>query len=518
MRSQMRQRSKGRVYLIGAGPGDPELITVRGRGLLNGCDVVVYDSLVPAELIVTLPEYVELYYVGKRPGRHSRSQEDINRLLVELAGKGKNVARLKGGDPFVFGRGAEEARFLKENNVEFEIIPGVTSGFAAPATSLIPCTDRERASYVIIATGHKAVEKEISSVPWDWVAQARKGTIVIYMGVGELERIVGRLLDHGMPGDIPSAIIERGTLPTQRVITAPLKSLFKKAKGENIRPPAIIIIGDVVDLRPYLQLSGRSPLLGVRVMVTRPADQAQQIYDTLRKQGAEVLPYPTIATTSFDDEKAWESFGKISGENLWLVFTSENGVRHFLSQFKNRFSDIRGLGGFKIAAIGGGTASYLRRTGLEPDFIPSEATTSALASEMKDHPGISESVCVRIRGNLGDEKVERALTESGAVTIPMVVYHTSYRKWPEGLREKLLEHPPHVIIFTSGSTVDGLFANLEEKEIRELISGAVVASIGPTTTGILKEKGLPVKIEAKVHTIDGLINSIVVQYQGTEGS
>ena len=329
------------------------------------------------------------------------------------------------------------------------------------------------------------------------------------MGVAELENIVGRLLDHGMPADISSAIIERGTLPTHRVITAPLNSLFKKAQEENIQPPAIIVIGDVVDLRPYLLWSGQSPLLGIRVMVTRPADQAQGIYETLRKLGAEVLPYPTISTTGFVDEKAWRGFGEISGQSRWLVFTSENGVRYFFSQFRDRFSDIRRIGNYKIAAIGGGTASYLKKSSLVPDFIPSEATTKALASEMKNLPGISDSVCVRVRGNLGDDKVERALMESGAVVIPMVVYHTSHRKWPDGLKEKLFEYPPHVIIFTSGSTVDGLFANLDETEIKKLTQQAIVASIGPTTTGILKEKGLQVKIEAKVHTVEGLIDSIV---------
>jgi uroporphyrinogen III methyltransferase/synthase len=514
----MNRTNRGKVYLIGAGPGDPELITVKGRNLLENCDAVVYDSLVPAELIVTLPDSAELYYVGKKPGRHSLSQGDINRLLVELAGKGKQVARLKGGDPFVFGRGAEEARFLRENDIKFEILPGVTAGVAAPASAYIPCTDRKRASYVIMATGHKAVEKELSSVPWEWVAKARKGTIVIYMGVGELERIVGRLLDCGMPGDIPSAIIERGTLPTQRVITSPLESLFKKAEKENIQPPAIIIIGDVVDLRPYLQWSGQSPLSGIRVMVTRPADQAQEIYAALRKLGAEVLPYPTIATAGFVDEKAWENFGEISGDSRWIIFTSENGVRYFISQFRDRFSDIRKLGKYKIAAIGGGTASYLRRIGFEPDFIPSEATTSTLARELKNLPGISDSVCVRIRGNLGDDKVERALTESGAAVITVVVYHTSHKRWPDGLKEKLFEHPPNVVIFTSGSTVDGLFANLDEKEVKNLASAAVVASIGPMTTGILKAKGLEAELEAKVHTIEGLLDSIAEHYRaGKEG-
>jgi uroporphyrinogen III methyltransferase/synthase len=509
----MSEKSKGIIYLIGAGPGDPELITVKGRNRLGMCDAVVYDNLVPQELIVTLPQSVELHYVGKKSGGHSLSQDRINRLLLELASDGKNVARLKGGDPFVFGRGAEEARFLKENGIEFEIISGITSGIAAPASGFIPCTDREKASYVIMATGHKAVEKNLSSVPWDLVASASGGTVVIYMGVGEIERIVKQLIDSGMPGDISSAVIERGTLPTQRVITAPLKSLVKKAGDENVNPPAIIIIGDVVDLRPYLQWSGQKPLSGMRVMVTRPADQAQGIYDTLRKFGAEVLPYPTIATTRYEDEEAWKDFIKISGDNKWLVFTSENGVRYFISQFSDRYSDIRRLHDFKIAAIGGGTASYLKRISLEPDFIPSEATIRTLARELKTQPGIPGSTCVRVRGNLGDDTVEKSLTESGAVVIPLIVYHTAYRKWPDGFTEKLFEHPPHIVIFTSGSTADGLSANLSEKQMRELASKATLASIGPSTTKVIESLGLEVGIEAKVHTIEGLIDSIVERFQ-----
>jgi uroporphyrinogen III methyltransferase/synthase len=513
----MSRKNKGTVYLIGAGPGDPELITVKGRNRLKACDAVVYDNLVPQELIVTLPQSVELYYVGKKPGGHSFTQDKINLLLLELAVKGRNVARLKGGDPFVFARGAEEARFLKENGIEFEIIPGITSGIAAPAAGFIPCTDREKSSYVIMATGHKAVEKDLSSVPWDLVAKAKNGTVVIYMGVGELEMIVSRLIDLGMPEDMSSAIIERGTLPTQRVVAAPLKNLVEKARDENIIPPAIIITGEVVDIRSHIQWSARKSLLGLRLMVTRPADQARGIYDKLRGLGAEVLPYPTIATAGFEDDKAWRDFGRISREDKWLVFTSENGVRYFISQYRSRFSDIRRLHDFRIAAIGGGTAKYLRKTSFEPHFIPSRATVKTLAEELKIQPGIPESTCVRVRGNLGDDTLERELTESGAEVIPLMVYHTDYRKWPDGFREKLFEHPPDIIIFTSGSTADGLSANLSEKQLKELGSGAILASIGPSTTKVIKSLGLKVEIEAKVHTIEGLIDSIVERFQTGKG-
>lgn len=513
----MSKTAKGTVYLVGAGPGDPELITIKGKNILKSCDAVIYDSLVPEELIVTLTESVELHYVGKKPGRHSFSQDKINRLLLELANKGKNVARLKGGDPFVFGRGAEEAKFLKENSIEFEIVSGVTSGVAAPASGFIPCTDRERASFIVIATGHKAIEKKLSSVPWDWIAGARKGTIVIYMGVGELKQIVNELMKNGMSPDVPSAIIERGTMPSQRVITSSLKSLPGKAESENINSPAIIVIGDVVDLRPYLQWSRQKSLLGIRVMVTRPADQAQETYDTFRELGAEVLPYPTISTAKYEDHEAWNKFQNIPGNRKWLIFTSENGVRYFVRQFIERFNDIRGLSDFKIAAIGKGTENYLKRFNLTADFIPSKATINALIQEIKELPDISLLSFVRLRGNLADDSVEKSLRESGAKVLSLTVYQTNYRKWPDGLKEKLFDHPPQIIIFTSGSTVDGLFANLSEEEAKKLASGAALASIGQSTTRVINSRELEVKIEAKVHTLDGLVNSIEEYFKARAG-
>lgn len=513
----MSKTAKGTVYLVGAGPGDPELITIKGKNILKSCDAVIYDSLVPEELIVTLPESVELHYVGKKPGRHSFSQENINRLLLELASRGKKVARLKGGDPFVFGRGSEEAKFLKENDIEFEIISGVTSGVAAPASGFIPCTDREKASFIVIATGHKAIEKKLSSVPWDWIAGARKGTIVIYMGVGELKQIVNELIKNGMPPDVPSAIIERGTLPSQRVITGPLNSLPRKAESEKINPPAIIVIGDVVDLQPYLQWSRQQSLLGVRVMVTRPADQAQGTYDAFRALGAEVLPYPTISTARHEDHEGWNKFQEISGYGKWLIFTSENGVRYFIRQFIDRYNDIRRLSDFKIAAIGKGTEYYLNKFNLIADFIPSDATMGTFIQEMQSIPDIFSSQFVRVRGNLGDDLLEKSLMESGGSVLPLIVYRTNYRKWPDGFKEKLFDHPPRAIIFTSGSTVDGLFANLTDEEVRKLVSGAVLASIGQSTTKKINSRGLETKIEAKVHTLDGLIDSIAGYFNAGEG-
>ncbi|MFC1678992.1 uroporphyrinogen-III C-methyltransferase [Elusimicrobiota bacterium] len=505
----MRKKSKGIVYLIGAGPGDPELITVKGRRLLETCDTVVYDNLVANELVAALPESSEKHYVGKRAGQHCFSQDRINELLAKLAGEGKRVARLKGGDPFVFGRGAEEARYLKESGVSFEVVSGVTSGVAALAYNGIPCTDRNKSSFVVFATGHKASDKTRSAVPWSWLAQAEQGTLVIYMGISELEKIVGELLEGGMPAGRPAAVIERGTFPSQRVLTATLGSLVEKARGAGIGPPALIVIGEVVDLQAELQWYEKRPLSGVRVMITRPAAQADEVRLALADLGAEVLSYPTVAVEPTDDAEGWTAFDRIAGEKRWIVFTSENGVRHFCRQMLARYRDIRRLSGFKLAAVGRGTARALEAFNLMADFVPANFTVKGLAAQMLKDLDLSGADVVRVRGNLAADTLERRFGEAGIAVAPLTVYNTRHPAWPEGWKGKLFDHPPRVIIFTSGSAVEGLFANLSEEEAKELSTGARIASIGPMTTKALESRGLSVSIEAEEHTVPSLIQSIV---------
>ncbi len=501
--------STGIVYLIGAGPGDPELITLKGSNLLQTCDTVIYDNLIPLELIIGLPDNIEKIYVGKKAGKHTLPQEKINQLMVELAGDGKKVARLKGGDPLIFGRGGEEAAYLRQNGIDYEIVPGITAGIAGPAYTGIPCTDRERSSFVTFATGHKAGEKELSSVPWEKLAQIRNGTLVIYMGVAEFANIVEILIDSGISPVTPAAVIERGTFPTQRVYTAPLNELVVTAIEEKIRPPALFIIGDVVDMQPDLEWLIERPLLGNRVMVLRPADQAGDMYKTLRDLGAEVLPYPTIATKKTDSGE-WAEVDKVleSANESRLVFTSENGVRYFMNQFINRYGDIRKLGKFKTAAVGYGTARALKKYSLKADFVPSKATTEVLAKEMVENLSLAGCNILRVRGNLGDNRVEEALTRAKANVIPLKVYETYYPPWPEGFKEKLFDFPPDVIIFTSGSTINGLFEQLNQDEIEELTEDASIVSIGPMTSKSLAERGLKVKMEAEEHSIPGIIDKL----------
>jgi len=368
----MSAKKLGKVYLIGGGPGDPGLITVKGKQLLEKCRAVIYDNLIPSELIIALPDDVQKFFVGKKAGVHPVPQEKINELMLRLAHEGCCVARLKGSDPLIFGRGGEEAKFLKEHGVPFEIVTGVTSGVAGPNYAGIPCTDRHLASSVIFLTGHKASDKYKSSVAWEWVAEAKNCTVVIYMGVGEIANIVRRLINNGMASDTPAAIVERGTFPSQRIFTGELRQLPDIVAAEKVTPPALFVIGQVVTLRSWLDWFDGRPLSGIRVMVLRPSDQANDVYEQLRELGAEPMPYPTIATASYDDPDGWSRVLKSSADKNWLVFTSANGVRYFFEQFVHKAGDIRHLARFKIAVVGPATSQALMERHVEADFVASK--------------------------------------------------------------------------------------------------------------------------------------------------
>ncbi len=508
----MSQSTDGIVCLIGAGPGDPDLITVRGRDLLFTADAVVFDNLVPLELVICLSEKVEKFYVGKKAGDHPVPQERINQLLVKLAREGKRVARLKGGDPFVFGRGGEEARFLKDNEVPYVVVPGITAGVAGAAYAGIPVTDRTKASWVMFATGHKARDKEVTPVPWDWVSQGKNGTLVIYMGVGEIKSIVDILVGEGMPADTPSCAIERATSPSQRIIDAPLANLPVRVAEENVQPPALICIGKVCNLREAVEWFSNKPLFGRRIMVTRPADQAVDLYRQLRSLGAEVLPYQTIATREYVDKSAWDQCRRLPSGRKWLVFTSENGVRYFMQQFTRQMGDVRRLGEYNIAAVGAGTSRALESYRLTADFMPTVATVAELARQMAASVEVNDTLVIRVQGNLSDNTVADTLTEAGADVIGLTVYETYAPNWPGGFKEKLLAEPPDIIMFSSGSTVDYLSSHLSAEEIRHVTRHAEIVSIGPSTTRHVEAQGLKVTIEAKVHSIPTMVEEMVAYY------
>jgi len=502
----------GTVYLVGAGPGDPELITLRGARLLGECDAVVYDNLVPDELIITLPTNVERRYVGKKASHHSLPQDQINQLLVDLARAGKNVVRLKGGDPFVFGRGGEEAAFLSDNGVPFEIVPGITSGIAGPAYAGIPCTDRNSASSVTFLTGHKADDKDESDVDWSWVAQAKNSTLVIYMGVTELEQNVEKLIANGLASDTPAAAIERGTLSSQRLLVTKLDQLPTRCKAARFMPPVVFVIGEVARLHEKITWFQKKPLSGLRVMVCRPADQAGWVYRSLRDFGAEVIPLPTIATSEHHDPAAWGKLRDLKAANRWLVFTSENGVRYFMRQWREQIGDVRKLADYRVAAVGFGTARALGVHAIEPDFIPTKATTAEFAKQMADQLDLQQTTVVRVRGNLGDDRVEKTIADTGADVIRLRTYDTFFADWSDEAKEKLLGNPPDVILFTSGSTAEGFAAHLHGESLKQVVENAFVVSIGPSTSKVIEFQGMRVDLEAQTHSIPAMIDELVTYH------
>lgn len=482
------------------------MITVRAREILARCEAVVYDRLVSLELIVPLPPSVERHYVGKSARKHTVPQGEINRLLVELARRGLAVARLKGGDPYVFGCGSVEAIYLRKRGVPFEVVPGITAGIAAPAYAGIPVTHRGKAAYAVFLTAHEAAGKTESGLPYELFSRMKDGTLVGYMGVKQLPHVVKKLTEGGMSPDTAVSIIEQGTLGTQRTITGRLEDIEGKAAAANIAPPAVFIIGNVVPLRDSILDQAEKPLSGKIVMVTRPGDQAQDMYRRLRELGAEPLALPSIATESHSDNEGWEWFAGI--ESGWLIFTSENGVRYFFQGLTDKNYDHRKIAGFKIAAVGAGTEKALARFGFQADFLPGKFTVDTLAAELVDKFDWREVNAVRVRGNLGDDTIERNLAGSGADVLPLTVYRTFTAEWDAGMRAAFEETKVDAVTFTSGSTVRGLLEILGERRFKSFLNRTASISIGPMTSRALREWGIEPSAEAETHTVEGVIDAV----------
>lgn len=506
-----KDKKSGRVFLVGAGPGDPDLITVKGYSILNSCDAVVYDNLIPHELIFTLPANIEKIYVGKVADAHTLPQEQINKLMVKLAEEGKNVVRLKGGDPFVFGRGGEEAEYLREHKIEFEVIPGITAGLAGAASAGIPASHRDMSSAILLITAHGSSENDFF-MDWEWVSAINNGTIIGYMGVRKLSNVVQNLIDNGLPSDTEAALVERCCFSTQKIVRAKLSDLPDKAKEAGIKPPAIFIIGEVAMLADKLDWFDRKPLSGIRVMVTRPADQSRWIYQMLRGMGAEVLAYPTIKTTFVNDKEGWEEFTKVSEGNQWLFFSSENSVRYFFGYLKSKQIDLRSVARYKIAAAGTGTLRTLNTLGYFPDYSPPVSGMVAFTEKMCEDLEVENAHVIRIKGYLANDPVMNILERGGAEVKPLCVYKTETAAWEENETHRLFVYPPSLIMFSSGRSVDGLVEILGEDKARQLASGAKIASIGPMTTAEAKKYDINVDIEASRHSIPDLINQIIAYY------
>lgn len=499
---------KAKVYLVGAGPGDPGLITVKGRDCIAAADVVIYDYLASPALLACARADAELIYVGKKGGDHTLSQEEINRLLVAKALPGVTVTRLKGGDPFIFGRGGEEAEILAAENISYEIVPGVTSAIAAAAYAGIPLTHRKMTATVAFVTGHEDPLKAESNVDWQALATGI-GTLVFFMGVKNLADIAQRLVAAGRPAQTPVAVIRWGTTAHQQTVVGTLASIDARAREAGIKAPAIIVVGAVVALRDTLRWYEERPLLGKTIVVTRAREQASDLVERLSDLGAACLEIPTIRVAPPEDTRPLSrAIGRLEGYD-WIVFTSVNGVSFFFERLFAAGLDVRALHRLRTAAIGPATAARLRTFGLNTDIIPStyqaEAVIAAFAGEALGGKKILVARAQEARPILPIE-----LRKMGAQVDEVPAYQTLAVK--DGLPEligALSAGKVDAVTFTSSSTVKNFVALLPEKDAARLLSGVTVACIGPITADTAKALGLQVDIVAAAFTIPGLCDAIV---------
>ncbi|MCR5135607.1 MAG: uroporphyrinogen-III C-methyltransferase [Oscillospiraceae bacterium] len=445
----------GMVWLVGAGPGDPGLFTLRGKEVLEQAEVVVYDALVGPGVLSMIPETARLIYAGKRSGNHTLVQEEINRILLEEAQKGYRVVRLKGGDPFLFGRGGEELELLREHGIPFEVVPGVTSALAVPAYNGIPVTHRDFCSSVHIITGHRRSDNT-DDLDFDALVRG-EGTLVFLMGVRALPDICTGLLEAGMPPDTPAAVLENGTTSRQRRVIATVSTLPEASARSSIQPPAVIVVGPVCALAEQFSWYEKRPLAGIRVLVTRPKELISGLSSMLRRQGAEVLEYPAISTELTEDRETLDAaIRKLEqGEFDWLVFTSPSGVRIFLEQMTER-CDLRALAGVRLAAIGRGSEKELRKYGLKADFIPSVYDGRTLGAELAGLCHTGERILIP-RAAAGNPELLDELSRGDHLMVTDLALYQTLHRAPRIMEETgfLQRENVDFAVFTSASTVRG---------------------------------------------------------------
>jgi uroporphyrinogen III methyltransferase/synthase len=501
--------TKGKVYLVGAGPGDAGLITVRGVECLREADVVVYDYLSNPTLLRYARSDAELIYAGKQASNHTMTQDEINACLVAKAQAGKIVTRLKGGDPFVFGRGSEEAEELRKAGIAFVVVPGISSAIAAPAYAGIPVTHRAVATAFMVITGHEDPTKGGTQVNWKNVAEFF-GTRIILMGVERIAVIAGELMKHGAAPTTPVAMVRWGTTGQQQTITGTLATIADVVAESGFKPPAVTIVGEVAKLRETLNWFEQRPLFGKRIVVTRSREQASELVRQLTELGADVLEIPTITITPPKDLAPLREAVQAMGEYDWVLFTSPNGVDAFFRAFFEQHKDLREIGPVRIAAVGQATAQKVADHHLEVDFMPKEFTTEGLLREFRKEVDCENLHFLLPRADLADEKLARGLEDLGGIVDDLDAYATV----PEtedrtGHRARLLAEGADLVTFTSSSTVTNFCNLVDVAALCAQFPKLKFVSIGPVTTKTAVERGLPVAAEAKVHTIPGLVEAIL---------
>ncbi|GAX90502.1 uroporphyrinogen-III C-methyltransferase [Effusibacillus lacus] len=501
----------GKVYLVGAGPGDPGLITVKGRNAIQTADVVLYDRLCSPRLLAFAPSGAELIYSGKTPDQHTLPQEEINRLLAEYAKQGKTVVRLKGGDPSVFGRVGEEMEHLAEHGIEYEVIPGVSSAIGVPIYAGIPVTYRGVASSFAVVTGHEDPAKGTVSVDWERVAVG-SDTLIFLMGVGRIASIADNLIRYGRPADTPVALTRWGTWAEQETLTGTLSDIAEKVEQANFRNPAVIVVGDVVRLRDKIAWFEKKPLFGKRVMITRARTQASELARLIEEQGGESYEFPVIRLVPPSD------WGPVDHalHNLetfdWIVFTSVNGVEFFFGRMLEMEIDVRRIRG-KIASVGATTEEALRQRGLIADLIPQQFVGEALFEELASHVRSGQKVLLP-RADIARKALPEALRQIGCKVVEVDVYENVpvFEHAQEAL-QMLSDGDIHAITFTSSSTVKNFVKILEGEDLHSLLQRVTIASIGPITTETAEKMGLRVDVTAETHTIQGLVEALIAHEQ-----
>ncbi len=510
------RQTGGKVYLVGAGPGDPGLLTVRGKECLEQADVVLYDYLANPDLLSYAPDHAERVYVGRRGKGSYPEQETISRLLIERARARKVVVRLKGGDPFVFGRGGEEAEALAAAGIEFEVVPGVTAAVAVPAYAGIPVTHRTLASTLTIVTGHEDPEKPSTALDWSRLATSQ-GTLVFLMGMKNLSTITTRLLEEGLASSTPVAITRWGTRVSQQTVVGTLADIVRKADEARLEPPTVIVVGEVVRLRPTLNWFEQRPLFGKRVLMTRAKEQAGELAFLLASHGAEAVEAPTIKIAPpLDWAPVDHAISEIETYH-WIMFTSVNGVDRFMTRLWAKGLDSRCLAGRQLCCIGPRTAQELEKYGVKADLIPTDYQAEGVLEALVQQ-NLKETRILIPRAEVARELLPEELRARGAHVDVIPVYRTVRPAQDAGgWRQQLMDHRIHVVTFTSSSTVQNFVAMLGGVDaVKPLGQTVTIACIGPITAKTAEEYGLTVSIMPKENTIPALVDAIVHHYKSHE--
>jgi uroporphyrinogen III methyltransferase/synthase len=496
------------VYLVGAGPGDPGLITAKGLECIAKADVIVYDRLASPKLLAGARPDVEMVYVGKASDRHTMEQDQINKLLVEKAKEGKVITRLKGGDPLIFGRGGEEALALAEEGIAFEFVPGISAGYACPAYAGIPVTHRGVSSSVALVTGHEDPTKEDSDIAWDRLATG-VGTIVFYMGVKNLPLIVEQLTKHGRPADTPVALIMWGCTGRQKTVTGTLADIIDIAEAEHVKPPSLIVVGEVVSLRDRLSWWEKLPLFGQTIIVTRSRTQASDLVVTLEELGAAVVEFPTIKIVPPDSYEPLDGAMARLDTYDWLIVTSANTVDYLWERLREAGKDARALGHLQVAAIGPATAAKLASMGIIADYIPKEYRAEGIIAGFEER-GIAGKRYLLPRALQAREILPDTLRECGAAVVDVVPAYQTVPDESSGsaIREMLAAREANMVTFTSSSTVKN-FVKLVGEDAPQLMNGTAAIAIGPVTAKTARELGLTVAAESSEYTIPGLVKAVL---------